>query len=428
MEKYLRTRAVKGPWHLEGDLAGPFAGAVVIPSLAEGDSLFATLQSLALNPPCLLSRILIVVVINHREDAPCEKKSRNIRDLERLASGEVPPSIRLAVVDAASPGREMPSKNGGVGLARRIGLDLILPLLENGKDHPPYLACLDADTLVGPDYLCALADHFKTTSQGGAVLPFRHQAGETPAVENAITQYEIFLRHYVLGLSLSGSPYAFHTVGSAMACTAESYVRADGIPPRQAGEDFYFLQKLAKTTGVRQVKGTTVYPSSRPSFRVPFGTGRIVSRVLAGEEAILFYHPTCFFILRDWLGLVGRGEDSEGKRIMAQAGEISPHLASCLNTLGFSSVWPRIFKNHRDQASRLRAFHIWFDGLKTRKLIHALSTGPFPRGSCDASLPPLLELTGLTSPEDPARQLDLLRRLQGGTPNENGKPATSRLP
>jgi hypothetical protein len=38
--------------------------------------------------------------------------------------------------------------------------------------------------------------------------------------------------------------YAYHTVGSAMAVKAYQYVKVGGMNRRQAGEDFYFIQKL----------------------------------------------------------------------------------------------------------------------------------------------------------------------------------------
>jgi len=47
-------------------------------------------------------------------------------------------------------------------------------------------------------------------------------------------------------LQQAGSPYAYHTIGSAFACRAEAYIAAGGMNRRHAAEDFYFLQQLAK--------------------------------------------------------------------------------------------------------------------------------------------------------------------------------------
>ena len=46
VQRYLDKRVAKGPWTVTGAQNSSFTGAVVIPSLAEADSLFATLQSL----------------------------------------------------------------------------------------------------------------------------------------------------------------------------------------------------------------------------------------------------------------------------------------------------------------------------------------------------------------------------------------------
>lgn len=415
--KYLSSRAVCGPWKLTGEPGIGFSGAVVIPALAESAHLYATLRSLAGNPPELLSRFLVLVVVNHREDAPEADKADNLATLKQLERRDPALSpLRLGWIDAASPGLELPSKKGGVGLARKIGFDLALPLLDSSPENP-ILVALDADTLVQPDYLPALAGHFRTAKEGGAVIPFRHQEGSSVPERQAIRRYELFLRGYVLGLSAAGSPYAFHTVGSAMACTAAAYAGIGGMNTRVAAEDFYFLQQLKKTTGVAQVRGTTVHPSARASHRVPFGTGRSVSRLVSGDDdPVLFYRPECFMILRQWLSLARDRGDAGGDAIRADAGGISPYLGEYLDDAGFVDTWDKLRRNSRDRDGLLAAFHSWFDGLRTLKLIHHLSAAPLPRGNLHDLLPPLLEWAGLQPACDPEGQLSLLRLLQAKGP------------
>jgi hypothetical protein len=411
--KYQQTRAVKGAWHLSGCNETGFAGAVVVPALAESAHLFATLASLAANPPELLARFLVPVVVNNREDAKDADKEDNCLTLARLATAAAEfPSLNLAWADAASPGMELPAKGGGVGLARKIGLDLALPRLDFSRQKP-LLVCLDADTLVEPTYLPAITDYFRETKAGGAAIPFSHRLAGTPEGQEAIDRYELFLRHYVLGLSLAGSPYAFHTVGSAMACTAVAYARMGGMNTRSAGEDFYFLQQLHRTAGVGQLCGTTVHPSPRPSHRVPFGTGRAVSRTLLGDAAaITFYRPECFRILGAWLALATGSLERGGGAILAEAAAISPHLAEYLEGTGFAGVWERLRHNHREAASLIAAFHGWFDGLKTMKLIHHLSAGPYARCDPTETISPLLEQAGAARVAGVPEQLALLREIQ----------------
>ena len=415
VKKYLDTRGLCGLWKIAGTQQGGFEGAVVIPSLAETDFLFTTLHALAQNPSELLQRFLIVVVVNHREDAPLSDKLDNQQTLQMLAAKNPSLSgLRLGWVDAASEGLELPAKRGGVGLARKIGLDLALPQLDYEKVSPLFIS-LDADTLVRPDYLSALIRHFQDAKVSGAVIPFCHQPGSTPEEDRAIKRYELFLRAYVLGLSRAGSPYAFHTVGSAMACSAQAYVRMGGMNVRAAGEDFYFLQQLAKTGGISKVKGTVVYPSPRASYRVPFGTGRSITRLLAGEnEAVMFYQTACFQILEEWLALIARNLDAPGEEIRNKTKGISLPLTDFLGRVQFPAVWNKLKKNLRTPSTLLSGFHGWFDGLKTMKLIHHLSAGLFPRKEPEEVLPGLLQWAGLDSVEGIAKQLAVLRKIQIG--------------
>jgi hypothetical protein len=400
---------------IEGSRQVDCRGAVVIPSLAENELLFSTLRSLARNPKDILSRFLILVVVNHRQNASVSEKLNNRETLERFDAGDsFLEDLQLGWVDAASLGRELPTKTGGVGLARKIGLDLALTRLDY-QQGSPLLISLDADTLCRPDYLPAIIRNFRHSKFSGAVIPFCHQQGNTPEEDRAIRRYELFLRTYVLGLARAGSPYAFHTVGSAMACTAAAYVRIGGMKPRAAGEDFYFLEHLAKLGGIAQVEGTVVYPSARASNRVPFGTGRSMSRLLAKEEgAVLFYQTQCFQILANWLDLVTQNAGIDGKAIQSKAEKISAHLVDYLNQIIFEVYWEKLRKNFHSPSLLLKGFHGWFDGLKTMKLIHHLSSGPFPRKEPEQVVPELLRWAGLEQVKGMNDQLQLLRKVEIG--------------
>ena len=412
VKKYLSRKGSDGRWQLDGCTGRDFRGAVVIPSLAEECSLFATLESLARNPAHLLERFLVVVVVNNRAESPDDEKVDNLATLQWLEKAADQLPVKLSWVDAASRGRELPSKGGGVGMARRVGHDLALERLDYLQSDP-LLISLDADTLVGPEYLSAITTHFANAAAGGAIIPFRHQEGKSRLEQDAIERYELFLRSYVLGLHLAGSPYAFHTVGSAMACRASAYVKMGGMNNRMAGEDFYFLQQLHRTSGVSQVSGTIVFPSARPSNRVPFGTGRSVSKLLDREPgAVLFYRPGCFRILAHWLQAANTGHDADGESIFARAAAISPELAEYLDAIDAVTVWDNLRRNNRDTGIFLRAFHGWFDGLKTMKLVHHLSDRGFPRCEPDEALPELLEWLGEGPLHGVKEQLAFLRERQ----------------
>ena len=417
---YLIKRTFIGPWHISDLPSRCFSGAVVIPSLAEAVNLPQTLESLSRNPADLLDRFLILIVVNQRADASNAETADNLETLRMLPFWKQQYRLpNLFWVDSATTGKELPPKQG-VGLARKIGLDLALPLLDFRHDNP-LLICLDADTVVQPDYLPAITRHFSRSSAGGASIPYRHRPAADQAGQSAIDRYELFLRVYVLGLERAGSPYTFHTVGSAMACTASAYVASGGMNCRLAGEDFYFLQQVHKTSGVTQLTGTVVYPSPRSSHRVPFGTGRAVGDMLAdGEQRLLFYQPVVFSIVGEWLACVTEHSGEEALPLLQRAALISPVLRYYLDQVGFNGAWENLKKNNREKAPLITAFHGWFDAFRTMRLIHELSDRIYPRIPPEEAVLPLLKGSDGVDFDSIAGRLELLRTLQGATANRAG--------
>jgi glycosyltransferase involved in cell wall biosynthesis len=413
---YLNKQAAVEPWRINEVPSRCFSGAVVIPSLAEAANLPQTLESISHNPADLLYRFIILIVVNQRADASGAETVDNLETLKMLPLWKQCYGLKnLFWVDAATSGRsgrELPPKQG-VGLARKIGLDLALPLLDYQGDDP-LLICLDADTLVQPDYLPAITRHFARTSAGGASIPYRHRLATNIAGQSAIDRYELFLRSYVLGLELAESPYAFHTVGSAMACRASAYVASGGMNRRLAGEDFYFLQHVHKTSRVVSLSGTVVHPSPRSSHRVPFGTGRAVGDMLTeGEQRLLFYQPVVFSIVGEWLACVAENFEADASSLLNGAARISPVLHEFLEQTGFSASWENLKKNNRESTKLKGAFHGWFDAFRTMRLVHHLSNEAYPRVAPESAITPLLERTGQVAPDTITGQLELLRRIQG---------------
>ena len=428
LQQYLDKRADLERWPLVAASTDAVDQVVVIPVLAEKDYVFRTLDSLARIPAAELCRTLVVCVVNNRAlpFADAAQLEQNRETLERLdarvhkseAGGEA--SLRFAYVDAASPGHELPEK-GGVGLARKIGLDWGLLVLKDSPASCRLLFSLDADTLVEPNYLSAVRDHFEAHNGWAAAVAYAHPLDDPPDEVAAIVCYELFLRYHVMGLEYARSPYAFPTIGSTIVCRAEAYAAVGGMNQRQAGEDFYFLQQLAKTGRVDRVFTTTVHPSSRPSARVPFGTGMGVRRFLAGREAeYALYHPESYRILRDWLALVAANLDADAAPILASANDACPQLAAFLDREGFAETWTRLRHNAKDARQLHDQFHRWFDALKTIRLIHCLRDNGFPQQDMFESIATLLawagkrgfSLTSANMRDDVPRQIDLLHHLR----------------
>jgi len=382
---FLSTRLVSG------DLDG-IRRVVVIPVLAEQERLFNTLKSLDRNRAEELAETLVICVVNNRAEPHARPEQvadnrRTLAHLDNLVHGRPaatqpridPGSLRLAYVDASSPGCEIGPKMG-VGEGRRIGLDLGLSVLTENSDDPGLLICLDADTLVEADYLREVRKHFEIQGSWAAVVGYAHTLPTEVRQRAAIIRYESFLRYHELGLRSARSPYAFPTIGSTMVNRCDAYVAAGGMNRRQAGEDFYFLQELAKTGGVSRIDSTTVHPSARSSDRVPFGTGATIGRHLSGaDDGSTVYHPESYKILGDWLSMVVNDLDRGASVLLTGAGGISPQLREFLELNRFEEIWPRLQLNAAHHAGLESQFHRWFDGFKTLKLIHFLRDHQVPR-------------------------------------------------
>jgi hypothetical protein len=376
---------------VSGDLDG-IRRVVVIPVLAEEERLFKTLDSLDRNGAEELAETLVICVVNNRAEpharpGQAADNQRTLAHLENLVHGRAaatqprinPASLRLAYVDASSPGREIGPKMG-VGEGRRIGLDLGLSVLTEYAEDPGLLICLDADTLVEADYLREVQKHFDNRGSRAAVVGYAHILPTEARQRAAIVRYELFLRYHELGLRSARSPYAYPTIGSTMVTHCDAYVAAGGMNRRQAGEDFYFLQELAKTGGVNRVDSTTVHPSARSSDRVPFGTGATVGRHLSGaDDGSTVYHPESYRILGDWLAMVGNGLDRGASELLGGAAGISPRLREFLELNRFEEIWPRLQQNAAHHEGLESQFHRWFDAFKTLKLIHFLRDHQLPR-------------------------------------------------
>ena len=275
---YIEKRA-SNIWQIENDYKKKFQKIIVVPSIAESNNLPALINSLEQNDELELLNTLLLIVANNSISSSNEVKNDNQKTLAYLR--KIKSKVNISFIDACSDGKEMDDKNGGVGLARKIGMDLALTKFDYYSINKKILISTDADCIVDSNYLSEISQEFNRNSYELAVVNFAHDISDEDEETKAIICYEIFLRYYVLGLSFAKSDYSFHAIGSTMLCTPEAYVKVEGMNKRKAAEDFYFLEKLAKIYPIGEIKSTFVHPSKRGSWRVPFGTGRSVDRYLS---------------------------------------------------------------------------------------------------------------------------------------------------
>ena len=367
---YLKKRGISGPWKIEPLINRTFNQAIVIPAYAELEFLPLTIESINQNKPELLNQTLVVVVVNNANNSPQSIKANNQLTLQKINENNY--QFTLAVVDAASPGLELPLKHAGVGLTRKIGMDLALSHLTSPQS---LIFCTDADTQVSPDYLSKVKQIFKSQNTSAAVIGSSHLKSQDSAINDAIGQYEKFLKTTAEKIQRAGSPYGYVSMGSTIVCTAEAYCAVGGMPRKKATEDFYFLQELTKYCGVHNIPDILVFPSPRPISRVHLGTGFRMEQMQNGFDlAKLYYSEGAFGYLSQWLQLGSHAWEVNLKDLFNNTSTIHPNLVEFLKLEAIEDIWSKIQKNAPSELHFTEQFHRWFDGLKTIRFLKRFSS------------------------------------------------------
>lgn len=390
LERYAEPEAAWGH-----ELHTQYAGVLVVPLQREDAGFLENLAPALSQAP---GRVLVIAVVNATDDAPAATHEANALLLQQLADRLMPrqqmPSLErspatailgrpgafdLLAIDRASPGKRMPVGEG-VGLARRIGMDLGLQLQQLEGSTSPWLATTDADAQPPETYFQTLAAVAPRTPAGqrrvALTLPFWHTPSGDEAIDSATGNYELSLRYYTLGLAAAGSPYAYESMGSSMVVLAEAYAEVRGFPRRNAGEDFYLLDKLAKVGALHRPACKPILLRSRTSDRVPFGTGRKVGEIVGNGGALATYHPRVFELLRETLRALRQAvaERSADALPVFLANSLDPGsvgaVSSALDELQAFDALPGMFDASPDARVRERRLMTWFDALRTLRFIH----------------------------------------------------------
>jgi hypothetical protein len=276
---------------------------VVIPAYAEED-LSGCLDSLRETDLPDGTAVEILIVINHPDSADAKiKRDSRQQWLEIQHYGQQFSTDRLRFVGVL---QSLPDRHAGVGLARKTGMDEAVRRFE-GRQRDGLIINLDADCRVEKNYFQEISAYFdQRPGVWAAGVYFEHPLTGpqlTAGQRKAIIEYELHLRYFIEAQRAVGLPFAYQTVGSCMVVRSSAYQKMGGMNSRKAGEDFYFLQKFIAIGRFGEITGTTVYPSPRGSFRVPFGTGRAVNSILQGSDQ-LTYHWESFLQVREMVNLL----------------------------------------------------------------------------------------------------------------------------
>lgn len=303
--------------------------------------------------------------------AHCQQHLTQAVSYENLTVGKLGEHHHVLLVDRfteAIPHRQ------GVGLARKIGNDLGLWLIEKGLVRTPWLfntdadASLPADMLTHPNVTACLKD----SKMGAFQYGFQHHPEQADYAESTWC-YDQYLRYHYRGLQRASSPYAYTTVGSLLVASAQQYAAVRGFPKQSAGEDFYLLNKIRKLSPVHTLNDPVIHVSGRPSHRVPYGTGPTLSRWQDQDRYSTFvWSPAVYDKLGTLLKTINGNLLNSNKQVDKAVilKSVPPALTQTLDNLGFEA-WLNRAKLHTltSAEQRHQSFHQWFDGLKTQQFI-----------------------------------------------------------
>lgn len=384
---------------------------VVVPAYDE-PGICKLLNSLALcsQPDC---KIEVIIVVNAPEDASeqsLENNNLTIKNIERWKSENSNCFFRLFsfIVRPIIPG-------WGVGLARKTGMDEAVRRFNSINNPDGIILSLDADCLVAQNYFITVCNELlKRNDRTACSIYFEHSLSGVnfpQSIYKYIILYELHLRYYFQGLAFSGFPYVFHTVGSAAAVKALAYVKVGGMNRRQAGEDFYFIQKLVPSSGYFNLISTTVFPSPRASSRVPFGTGASIGKLSEDNgSTLLTYNVQAFKELRSLFEIIENVYQSNPGNLSEYYNLLPQGLKSFVDEKEWSGIIIEIKNNTNSLLSFKKRFFGWFNMFKIVKYLNFVHVGIFEKKPVDVAALELLEEagTGFNS-KDP---LDLLLKFR----------------
>ncbi len=326
---------------------------VAIPAMDELQDLPLTLADLKAQSCIYPWQVLVCV--NQPESYRTEPEKQAIceHNIQLLNYLQHTVDIPLRILDHASPGKGWRGKKYGVGWARKVLLDEILP--EVAPDD--LIVSLDADTRLPPNYLQTVAETMlRHPALPALSVPYYHLLTGEEKCDRAILRYELYMRNYAINLYKIGSPFAFTALGSAIVMRAGALKKIGGITPIKSGEDFYLLQKFRKMAPIGQWSPTHVFPAARYSDRVAFGTGPALIKGSRGDwnSYPLFHHQHFknIALTYAYLPQLYREEVQTDFLLFLQK--------RCKNP----SLWSSIRLNVKDYAHFSHAFHEQADGLR----------------------------------------------------------------
>tara|TARA_Y100001970_G_scaffold179295_1_gene218199 strand:- start:2845 stop:3969 length:1125 start_codon:yes stop_codon:yes gene_type:complete len=340
---------------------------IIVPAKSEKDRLPHLLDSIRKQSSIKLKDCLVVIVINRTKEDAKSISNNNQQSIDYIDRTQF--NFDICYVDANNDKNLLPEKKAGVGLARKIGADLILQYAKKNS----IICYTDADAILSNNYLDIITEYYNKNKCGCAIIGFKHQVNKDSVINKNIKLYEEFLATTAQDMKKAGSPYGYISLGSCMTCTVSGYIAVGGMNRLKATEDFYFLQELTKHFGsMSNIKDILVFPSSRISSRVYLGTGYRMGEVKKGENIDqLYFSDQSFIYLNSFLSIIKDSYQLNIDELLDKTARI-PTLNNFLINHDIKKKWESLIKNV-DYEKYISQFHRWFDALKTIKFLKYFS-------------------------------------------------------
>lgn len=413
---YINERALFPP--LFEEASGKDTGIIVVVPAYNETGITSMLDSLlqCRKPGCGTE---VIIIINAPDDASEESHNNNKTALLNIESWKRQNSdcfFRLLVYNAS----DHSICGWGVGLARKTGMDEAVRRFDLLNRPDGVILCLDADCTVAENYFIEVDEELlKRKDRTACSIYFEHPINNSAEEKNItyITLYELHLRYYLQGLAYSGFPYVFHTVGSSLAVKALPYMKVGGMNRKQAGEDFYFIQKLVPSGSYFSLNTTTVFPSSRASLRVPFGTGASMDKLITENSSTFFtYNPEAFRELKAFFDHIGFYYESNISDFADYYDKLPAGLRSFLGQDEWIGKMDEIKNNTTGFNSFRKRFFDWFNMFKVVKYLNYVHNGYFEKKPVEIAASELLRMRGVTTPStQPNELLMYFRQLEKNT-------------
>jgi glycosyltransferase involved in cell wall biosynthesis len=394
---------------------------IVIPCYNEPD-IISTLNSLAqCDRPG--STVSVLIVVNDAEDSgevEIAQNHRTLGEIEEWKHCQDQLFYNLDVIYAYS----LPTKWAGVGQARKIGMDnALIQLVKNGLIDG-IIVSLDADSAVSANYLQAIENCFSEHPLSNFfTIHFEHQIHNpelSPVIREGIVRYELHMRYFRNAMAWIGYPNAIYTVGSSFAVRASAYARQGGMNRRKAGEDFYFLHKLVFLGEYGNIGSATVFPSSRESDRVPFGTGAAIKKWIEGEPDLKStYSLEAFCSLKPFFAMVGEFWTKSQRELAILIEKLRPSLQLFCENMQTLHEIAELKKNCSNQRIFEKRFFHLLNAFWILKYLNFAHESGFDRGDLQGESAKLIYL--INNQEDGSMSLENLlviyRNLDKGIQN-----------